>query len=82
MSTFNDSLDLSARRTLSEYGWLSGIRTALDQPVTIDELSCPECEDETELLSWEEPGDMCTIIMCRSCEYRDEISDRELYHDD
>lgn len=79
MITFNGTLDLSARRTLSEYGWLSGIRTALDQPVQIEELSCPECEDETELLTWGEPDDMCTIIMCRACEHRDEISDSELY---
>lgn len=79
MSAFNDTVELSARRTLSEYGWLSGIRTALDKPIEVEEIACPECDDDTELLVWAEPGDMCTIITCRACEKRDEIPDEELY---
>jgi len=81
MSTFEDSVNLSARRTLSENGWLSGVRTALDKPVEVDELSCPNCNGETEILVWEEPTNMCTVISCSGCERTDELSDRELFYD-
>lgn len=70
----------SARRVLSEEGWLHPIRTALRNPVQMDELSCPECES-AHIVMYEEHASMMTVLACESCDHKTKIDLTRIIHE-
>lgn len=63
----------SVRRVLSDEGWLHPVKTALRQPVQIDELQCPDCNSDAVVM-YDDDASMVTVIGCRNCEAESRVA--------
>ena len=67
----------SVRSTLADHGWLSPVQAGSDRPVQMDELSCPYCDDDSELHQYNE--EMFCVIECYSCQTKEKITFEALH---
>lgn len=57
----------TVRSMLSETGWLDPVQTAVQQPATVDDLQCPDC-DSHDIVMYEEQLSAVSVIRCCQCD--------------